>query len=111
MANPGETPSKQFLLGQLRACLRPSRIDLVEVRRLLRAIVASGFNPVELWNEALRTRPDVYDPPPAIVSLLPEDLPREKQWDAALGEVLVKKDIGSKSDESKPSSRETPKED
>ena len=93
MANPGDGPkvSRGFLLGILRAALRPSRIEVAEVRKVLRAAEAMGYNPVEMYQEALETRPDNYAPPPLLKSVLPADLPKEKQFDAALGEVLQKK--------------------
>ncbi len=80
--------SREYLLGQLRAALRPSRIDLVELRRVLKLIVWEGYNPVELWNEALLARPDNYDPPPLLEDVLPPDEPKEKVLDMQAGESL-----------------------
>lgn len=92
MEKPGEAPkvSREVLLGLLRAALRPSRISLVEVRRLLRVAVALGYNAVELYREASESRPETYDPPPPLVEVLPRDLPREKQLDLRLGAILAK---------------------
>ena len=80
--------SREFLVGMLKAALRPSRIDLVEVRRLLRVALLQGLNPVELYQEALQGRPEVYDSPPQLVELLPRELAREKQLDLQSGEKL-----------------------
>ena len=96
MASPGEEQqqprvSRGFLLGILRAALRPSRIDLAEVRKVLQVASVMGYSPVELYQEALQERPDNYAPPPLLKDVLPGDLPLEKQFDTALGEVLRRK--------------------
>ena len=93
MSEQPEQPkvSRGFLLGILRAALRPSRIEVGEVRKVLLAAKAMGYNPVELYQEAVRDRPDSYEPPPLLAAVLPGDLPLEKQFDSALGEVLQKK--------------------
>ena len=103
MPNPGEEPrlSKDFLLGQLRAALRPSRISVAEVRRLLRVASEMGYNPVELYREAVKGRPEAYDPPPLLTELLPKDAPKEVQLDLALGKVLSRK-ASTESEPSKP---------
>jgi hypothetical protein len=51
-----------------------------------------GYNPVELYREAVKGRPDSYDPPPLLTELLPKDAPKEVQLDMTLGKVLAKKD-------------------
>lgn len=91
---------KDYLLGVLRAALRPSRIERDEVRKVLKLISLQGYNPVELYREALRDRPDNYEAPPKLVQLLPRDLPKEKQLDAALGEVLRRRSLTKKQRES-----------
>lgn len=113
MASPGEEPkvSREYLLGQLRAALRPSRVSLAEVRRVLRLIVYYGYPPVEMYHEALQSRPDNYDPPPLLAEVLPKDLPKESQLDVARGEVLTKRkppgsDSETRSEDSKQESRE-----
>jgi hypothetical protein len=79
--------SRGFLLGQLRAALRPARIEVAEVRRILRVASLMGYAPVALYNEAVAGRPDEYDKPPSLVALLPRDVPKTKQLDLTLGEV------------------------
>lgn len=102
MAETGETPkpepkpSREFLLGQLRAALRPSRISLEEVRRLLRVAVALGYDPVALYQEAASDRPEVYDPVPLLASVLPRDLPKEERLDLSLGKVLTRRSPSSR---------------
>ena len=83
--------SESFLLGILKAALRPSRIDLEEVKKVLRTISLSGFDPVKLYQEAVADRPEAFDPPPLLANLLPRHLPKEKQLDLQLGEILSKK--------------------
>ena len=83
--------SRGFLLGMLRAALRVARIDVGEVRKLLRVAAHEGYNPVELYQEAVKGRPDNFDPPPLLAELLPRDVPREKVLDTAVGEVLTKR--------------------
>jgi hypothetical protein len=83
--------SRSFLLGMLRAALRPARVDVGEVRKLLRVVVMEGYNPVEMYREAVASRPENFDPPPLLADLLPKDVRREKVLDTAVGEVLEKK--------------------
>lgn len=82
--------SRDFLVGMLRAALRPRRINSAEVRKVLRAIVWAGYRPYELWKEALMQRPDNYDPPPLFAEVMPKDMPREEHLDLQEGETLVK---------------------
>lgn len=91
MADLGERPrlSREFLLGQLRAALRPSRISLVEVRRLLRVAVLMGYNAAELYEEASAGRPETYGPVPLLVRVLPRDLPKEARLDLTVGKVMT----------------------
>ena len=102
MAETGETPkprgrpSRAFLVGMLGAALRPRRISLVEVRRLLRVAAALGYDPVAMYQEAASGRPDVYDPPPLLASVMPRDLPKEARLDLSLGKVLTRRSPSSR---------------
>lgn len=102
MAETGESqkprgrPSRAYLVGMLRVALRPSRISLVEVRRLLRVASALGYDPVAMYQEAASSRPEVYDPPPLLASVLPRDLPRESRLDLSLGKVLTRRSPSSR---------------
>lgn len=83
--------SREYLLGLLRAALRPSRIDPDEVRKVLRLIKAAGKDPVGLYREAMRSRPEAFDAPPLLASLLGKDVPKDKQLDLQVGETLSKR--------------------
>lgn len=89
--------SRSFLLGMLRSALRVARIDVAEVRKLLRAISVEGYDPVKMYREAVRGRPEGFDPPPLLADLLPQDVGKEKVLDTAVGEVMQKRSGGSKS--------------
>jgi hypothetical protein len=102
--NTGEGPkiSRGFLLGILRAALRPSRVDLAEVKKVLRVIVVQGYDPVAMYREAVKDRPENYEPVPLLPSLLPPQLPREVQLDLRLGNVLRQHSSASKSEPPEP---------
>jgi hypothetical protein len=103
--------SRGFLLGLLRAALRPARIEVSEVKKLLKVASLMGYNPVALYNEAVAGRPDEYEKPPLLASLLPHDVPKQKQLDLARGEVRKGPPASTKglSPKSRRSSREEKK--
>jgi hypothetical protein len=84
--------SREFLLGQLKAALRPSQVSLDEVRRLLRVIALMGYNVAEMYMEAAEDRPEVYDPVPLLAKVAPKESVGEKhkELDLSRGEVGVK---------------------
>ena len=89
-------------MGQLKAALRPARIEVAEVRKLLRVASLMGYDPVALYNAAVAGRPDEYEKPPSVTALMPRDVPKRKQLDLTLGEVRKgrkpnTKDLSSKS--------------
>ena len=83
--------SREFLLGQLKAALRPSQVSLNEVRRLLRVIALMGYNVAEMYMEAAEDRPEVYDPVPLLTKVAPKESVGEKhkELDLSQGEVAV----------------------
>jgi hypothetical protein len=110
MESPGETQprvSREFLLGILKAALRPERIEMSEVKKVLLAAQAMGYDPTKLYLEAVEDRPEAYAPPPLLKQVLPSDLPLEKQYDSALGVVLQKRKAATQglSSASKPSTK------
>ena len=66
------SPPRDLVLGQVRAALRPSRIDPVEVREVLLGAKSLGFEPSELYLEAQENRPERYERVPSLSQVLPQ---------------------------------------
>ena len=62
----GRKVSKGYLLGLLKEALPAHRINVGRVKRVLKLIVAQGYNAVELYREALKGRPPEWDTPPLL---------------------------------------------
>jgi hypothetical protein len=74
MLKPLRSNAKQdrgMWLGQVKAALRPSGIDPVEVREVLLAAKWAGQNPSGLYLSAVRDRPPEYESPPPLQKVLP----------------------------------------
>lgn len=68
---------QEMWLGQVKASLRPMRIDPVEVREVLLSAAAAGQNPSDLYLSAVESRPQEYEAPPPLAKVLPAQMLRE----------------------------------
>ena len=66
--------SKELALGQVRAALRPTLLDPVEVREVLLGLLSMGHDAAALYLEATMNRPQEYQPPPPLTKVLPLSL-------------------------------------
>lgn len=62
-----------MMLGQVRAALRPSRVDVVELREVLMTAEELGFDAASLYLEAKEARPLEYEPAPPLAGVLPDN--------------------------------------
>lgn len=69
---------REMWLGQVKAALRPRGIDPVEVREVLMAALAEGFNPVELYLDATLRRAQGLERPPSLTQVLPPKVLQEQ---------------------------------
>ncbi len=76
---------RELVLGQVRAALRPSRLDPVEVREVLLTAAKLGHDPASIYAEALKNRPAGLDPAPPLTKVVPSEFlkrrtdPREEE--------------------------------
>ena len=65
---------RDLVLGQVRAALRPSNVDPVEVREVLLTALSLGYDPSDLYLQAVRERPKQYEPAPPLSKVLPSEV-------------------------------------
>lgn len=69
-----EEVSKELVLGSVKAALRPFNPDPVEVRESLLGALKLGFDPSDLYLQAVHDRPPEWDPAPPLVKVVPENV-------------------------------------
>ena len=62
----GRKVSEAYLLGLLKEALPAHRINVNRVKRILKLVVAQGYDPVKLYRQALKDRPPEWDDPPLL---------------------------------------------
>lgn len=71
---PSQGVPYDLMLGQVRSALRPKGIDPVEVREVLLVAHSLGFDPSDLYLQAVRGRPPGYERAPSLMKVLPASL-------------------------------------
>lgn len=65
---------RDMLLGQVKASLRPTRLDVAEIREVLLAALSLGYDPSDLYLQALQSRPPELGPAPPLDKVLPQEV-------------------------------------
>ena len=71
---PPDPSLRDFALGQVKQSLRPLNPDPVEAREALLAVLHLGFDPSDLYLQAVAVRPPEWDPAPPLAKVLPQEL-------------------------------------
>jgi hypothetical protein len=99
--------SEGFVVSLLKAALPPYRIDLRKVRLVLKLAVASGHDPVLVYQKALEGRPERWEKPPLadeVVNASVTEAPPSESLEE-VRETVAK--LRGSSDESPPSTKST----
>lgn len=65
---------REQVVGQVKASLRPFRLDPLEVRQSLLVALSLGYDPREMYLAAIRNRPRDYEPAPPLPRVLPQSI-------------------------------------